>query len=170
MVTARDRRYWASKEKRIRFKTVEIYHESLGVLRYVLNQFDDKDFTLEVDAPRNPSETVAFSPLAGELSDESQTGLVVNRTLSLGRVGAEIKQKLKLIDNASRYKSAQMIVRYYIKGEESEPSNIPEIYYISKIDINEGNVAITASDELAFNSRVSRVYREDELTGMQGFL
>jgi hypothetical protein len=170
MVTARDRRYWASKEKRIRFKTVEIYHESLGVLRYVLNQFNDKEFTLEADAPRNPSETVTFSALSGELSDESQTGLVVNRSLSLGRVGTEIKQKLKLITNTDRYKSAQMIVRYYIKGEESAPSNVPELYYISKIDINEGNVTITSSDELSFNSRISRVYREDELTGMQGFL
>jgi hypothetical protein len=170
MVTARDRRYWASKEKRIRFKTVEIHHDAIGTLRYVLGQFTDKNFMLEADAPRNPSQTVTFSAISGELSDESQTGLVVSRSLSLGRVGTEIKQKLKLITNTERYKSAQMIVRYYIKGEESAPSNVPEIYYVSKIDINEGSVTITSSDEVSFNSRISRVYREDELTGMQGFL
>ena len=170
MVTARDRRYWASKEKRIRFKTVEIYHESIGTLRYVLNQFTDKSFTLESDAPRNAGQTVTFTALTGELSDEAQTNLTVNRTLSLGRVGSEIKQKLKLIDNAARYKSAQMIVRYYIQNETSSPSNVPEIYYVSEIGISEGSVSVTASDELAFNSRISTVYREDKLKGMRGFL
>ena len=170
MATARERRYWASKEKRIRFKTVEIHHDSIGTLRYVLEQFNSKSFTLEATAPRNASATVEFEPMSGQLSDPSQSGATINRTLSLGRVGSEVRQKLKLIDNSSRYLSMQMIIRYYIAGEESAPSNVPEIYYISNVSIDENSVTITATDELVYNSRVSRVYREDELTGMQGFL
>ena len=170
MATARERKYWASKEKRIRFETVEIYHEAIGTLRYVLKQFTDKNFTLESDAPRNPSETVSFTAIAGVLADEEQSSLEVERVLNLGRVGTEIKQKLKLINNAERYKSAQMIVRYYIQGETTEPSNVPEIYYIDEIGINKEDVYIKATDAILFNSRISTVYREDQLTGMRGFI
>ncbi len=107
---------WAVEKRRdiIAFETIELYHSSIGTLRYITRQQSNKQFTLESDAPRNPSELVTFEPLGFRVQRPAQNNEpVVKLDVQLGRVGTELKQKLKQIELGGFMNQAELIYRVF---------------------------------------------------------
>lgn len=169
MATPRDREYWASKERGIRYETIEIYSSVMGLERYVLKQFSDKQFTLESTAPRNPSETVTFNPLAGTLGGFSFATDDITRTLTLGRVGTDIRKRLYQFTN-KWIDPVQVLVRVYHEDDLTAPDGGALTYYVKSINTTVDASSITLTTQRPFNQGVARVYREDKQTGLQGFI
>jgi hypothetical protein len=112
------RRFFASKERIRQYRTIEIYHPSGVLMRYVSGRIDPKNFTLEASAPRNAGESVEFLGGAFEFQQPEQNDNIVQADLQLGRVGTNVKQVLKGIRGTARAQVGEVVFREYLDGAE----------------------------------------------------
>jgi len=170
MTTARDRLYWAQKERAARIDTVEIYHPVSGVLRFALRQFSDITATLEATAPRNPSEQVLFTAVAGSISPRQQSSGVVTRNLTFSSIGTSAYSYISQLTGIDTIKTPiELIYRSYIASELTQPSNTPELYEVKPITIGE-RVELTATDKNPRGKRFARLFRSTDFEGLNGFI
>lgn len=161
------RAFFETRERVAKFEAIEVYHPAVGVIRYVNKQFYDKEFKLESGAPRNAGETVTFT--AGNFQvqhpDVSEDG-VMSMTVQLGRIGTDIKSKLKAIKdynlNFANTLQTEYIYREFINGVPSTFSA-----WISNITISGDSVAITASDDNPALISVATRYSSQKFPGMK---
>lgn len=168
IATVEQKQFFATKKRLVWYETFEIYHPDIGTLRYVKNQKTDKTFTLESDAPRDPSQSVVFTPAAVVISDPILTSGVLTRTIQFNRIGTNTKQLLKMldVDNGAYIKQLEIIYRQYIDNTTS-PANIVE-YLFGSIAISGDTVAITASDDQPSSVNVALIQNIQNLPGLKG--
>tara|TARA_R110000851_G_scaffold23315_1_gene68348 strand:- start:2947 stop:3450 length:504 start_codon:yes stop_codon:yes gene_type:complete len=129
------RKYWAQKPADVlKFETVEFYHPDFGYIRLVGNQFSDK--TLDGDLYQAVS--MDFPQVTNQTSDTTKAG-----SLQFGRIGTNIREKLKLITPMGGIKyPITAILRCF---EEGVTAAIYERqYFVGKngININADSVVI----------------------------
>ena len=162
--------FFETREKKERFETIEIYHPAIDTIRYVNNQFVDRQFPIEAGAARDAGLTVTFT--AGHFTvqppDVSEDG-VASMTIQLGRIGTQIKQELKAIRDYSilnpNTTPAEFVYREYV-------DNVPSIFnsWIGVVIIEGNNVAITASDDNPSSISVSTRYLSQNFPGLKGII
>lgn len=144
------RQFFTQKERKRYYKTLEIYHPTIGVLRFVNGRIDPLSFGLEASAPRNAGETVEFLGAAFEYSLPEQNENVVTMEIQLGRVGRDVKQKLKAIRLAgTEFDSADVVIREYIEGELTTPMFTLRLFVASIAMTFEGVAILTQLDNPA---------------------
>lgn len=168
MTTTTERIFFTTKPREIRFETLELYHPQIGLLRYVKDQQFEKQFTLESDAPRNPSETVTFSPasmrFAQENQDESQrTSIRIN----LGAVGQEVKSHLKKLNGDGYLTLIEGIYRTYKQSDTSQPMNIPVKLVASSVSMEGQSVSILLEDDNPEGVSVARKQLAQDFPGLE---
>jgi len=159
--------FFETRERKIRYETIEIYHPAIGTIRYVNKQFIDKQFTIEAGASRDAGLTVTFT--AGNFTVQppsvSEDG-VASMTVQLGRIGTLIKQELKSIRDYSiinpNTTPAEFVYREYV-------DNVPSIFnsWIGAITIEGDSVAITASDDNPASISVATRYLSQNFPGLK---
>jgi hypothetical protein len=159
--------FFETRERKIRYETIEIYHPAVGVLRYVNKQFYDKNFTLESSADRNAGESVTFTAGNFEVQhpDVSEDG-VMSMQVQLGRIGTTVKQYVKQIRDYSLLNPnttpAEFVYREFV-------DNVPSVFnsWIGGITISGDSVAIIASDDNPASINVSTRYLSQNYPGLR---
>ena len=155
-----------SRKDRVRYyRTLEIYHPTIGTQRYVDGRIDPLNFTLEASAPRNASASVEF--LGGAFSfikpDQGNPNLYAD--IQLGRVGKQVKQQLKSIRGADRALTGEVILREYLGGQLGAPVFVLRLY-ISTITLTAEGVVIRAEQSNPADRSVSEFYTSDRFPGL----
>lgn len=156
---------WAIQKRRdiIAYETIELYRPDVGVLRYVTRQQSAKSFTLGADSPRNPSQTVEFQPFGFRVQRPAQNNdPVVKVDVQLGRVGTELKQKLKAIPLGGLMNPAELIFRVFYDSEESMMLPLQ----IATITFEDTSAVIRAEQENPTFRDLSRRYLADDFPGL----
>lgn len=103
------------------FRTVELFHPDFNILRFVLD-FKNINLTLESTAPRNPSTSVTFNAISGELNEPGENGQIEQvLSFNLGAIGNEVNNKLEQITESGSLIPIELIYRKYYSGDLSEP-------------------------------------------------
>jgi hypothetical protein len=159
------REFFTQKIRKREYQTVEIYHPTIGVLRYVSGRIDFKNFTLESTAPRNPGALVTFTAGSFSFKEPDQNSSFIETDLQLGRVGKQIKQKLKSITGANRFLTGEVIYRTYFDGEESAPAFVLRLYIASATMTSQGAVLRITQDNP--NDRgIASLYTSERFPGL----
>jgi hypothetical protein len=158
------REFFVQKQRKRYYRTVEIYHPTTGVERYVDGTIDPISFTLESDAPRNAGQTVEFEGTAFEYSQPEQSQSTITMDIQLGRVGTQIKHKLKQIKGADRAKSGEVIIREYIAGESDVKYKLE--LYIRNITMTMDGAAITCAQDDPSKQNVAEIYTSQRFPGL----
>ena len=155
-----------SRKDRVRYyKTLEIYHPTIGVQRYVDGRIDPLNFTLESDAPRNAGETVEFTGGAFTFAKPDQGAPNVYAEIQLGRVGSQIKQQLKQILGADRALAGDVILREYISGQLGAPVFVLRLD-LSAVTLTADGAGIRADADSGADFSISEFYTSDRFPGL----
>jgi len=147
------------------YKTLEIYHPTIGVLRYVDGRIDPLSFTLESDAPRNAGQSVEFVGGAFSFGKPDQGQPNVYADIQLGRVGSQVKQHLKQIRGADRALTGEVILREYIGGQLGAPVFVLRLY-LSTVTLTNDGAVIRAEQSNPADRSVSEFYTSDRFPGL----
>lgn len=130
----------------IKYVTVEMYHPDVGTYRFVQNQFFDKTFTLESDAPNNPDEDVVFQAIAFSADSPAQsTTPSVNASMTVSRAGSGIESIVRLLQGFSSFTPVEFTWREYLSDDTSSPV-IAYYLYVKNISVSRDAFTIQASD------------------------
>ena len=154
----------SSKERRRRYKTIEFYNPTIGVLRYVDGRVDPINFTLESTAPRNAGESVTYEGGSIRYQLPEQNSDNASLEIQLGRVGKMIKQKLKLLTGFARFDPTEVIIREFIDGATDGPFVLP--MNVSTITMTAEGVAILAELDNPASRNVSEIYTIERFPGL----
>lgn len=159
------RAFFAQKQRKLRYRTVEIYHPTIGVKRYVRKQQDPVNLTLEASAPRNGGELVSFDGAFFNYSLPEQSDSTISAEIQFGQVGRIFKQELKKIKGADRAKSGEVIIREWVKGEVS-PDYVLRLYLATVATEANGAVILATQDDPS-DKGVSEIYTTSRFPGLK---
>lgn len=159
------RQFFAQKKRILRYSTVEIYHPSIGVKRYVRRKKAPIELILEATAPRDAGEIVEFTGANFNYVLPEQSESTVTAEIQFGQVGRLFKQELKNIRGASRAEVGEVIIREWVKGE-LEPDFVLRLF-IRSIGVQPNGAAILASQEDPSGRGVSRIYTTTDFEGLR---
>ena len=159
--------YYTQRPARVSLiKALEFYHPSYGTLRFCY-QTSDRVLGVESDAPRNAGEMVEYQALAFQISAPSQQDVPnVNIAINLGRVGSELKSKMKLVRGFDRQTPHEIIYREYFSDNMSAPSRLWQVYS-GNINFDQNSVTVNAEDENPTTRDWSRKYTVEDFPGLQ---
>jgi len=160
------REFFTQKIRRLTYKTIEIYHPSVGIRRYVRKSQNPVNLTLELSAPRNGGQEVEFQGAFFDYTLPKQDSSTITAAVQLGLVGRELKQELKKIKGAARAQQGELIIREWFKGEESSPAFTLRLF-ITNVAVERGGAAIAASQDDPANRGVSEIYRTSRFPGLK---
>lgn len=150
------RAFFAQKKRIMRYLTVEIYHPSIGTLRYVRRQQEPVTLTLENNAPRNGGEAVQFEGGNFNYTLPEQNDSTISAEIQFGQVGRIFKQYLKQVSDADRSKTGEVILREWVKGD-TQPDYVLRLY-LASIATEANGAAILATQDDPSNKGVSQIY------------
>ena len=159
------RAFFAQKQRKLRYRTVEIYHPTIGVKRYVRKQQEPVSLTLESDAPRNGGEPVSFDGAFFNYSLPEQSDSTISAEIQFGQVGRIFKQELKKIKGADRAKTGEVILREWVKGE-TEPDYVLRLYLATVATEANGAVILATQDDPS-DKGVSEIYTTSRFPGLK---
>lgn len=147
------------------FVTLELYHPSFGVRRYV-RDYIAHTFRIESTAARDAGTDQVFQPLLfsaprPEQIEGQQSGV----TVSIPRVGTDAIQMLRQIDGIGWMLPGEMILREYLEGVTG-PQKVYD-FAIDSVNLGAGDVSILAADENSANYRVSESYTIERFPGLE---
>jgi hypothetical protein len=154
--------FFSQKQLLRKYKTVEVYHPTIGVRRYVSGRIDPINFTLESDAPRNASESVEFTGAGFEWSRPNQNESYVTADISFGRIGSELKQILKQIKGANRSLTGDVVLREFVGQDLIYAVRL----YIGQILIGFDNCTIKVQQDNPAGRSVASIYTADKFQGL----
>ena len=164
------RQFFTRKERKRYYKTLEIYHPTIGLLRFVSGRIDPLSFGLEASAPRNAGDTVEFTGAAFQYTLPEQNENVITMEIQLGRVGRDVKQKLKAIKQAgTQFDSADVVIREYIEGELTTPMFALRLF-VSTITMTFEGVAILTQLDNPAGRNVAELATIERFPGLEGIL
>lgn len=155
-------------ESQIEWRTLEIYTDvDDSLFRFVASK-TSKEFTLESSAPRNPSETVEFSPATMEITQpsERQDGEQILQVV-FGDSDGVIQNLIEDIVTNGQFSEVQIVYRKYYSEDVSEPASPPLYLYASSVSF-EGYAqgSLTAEDALLNSRKVGTYYTTDLFPGL----
>lgn len=159
------RQFIVRKERRMYYRTIEYWDAVNGVLRYVDGRHTPKNFTLEADAPRNPSESVQYLGGAVSYALPNQNEDNPSLEIQLGRIGQFVKAKLKAVQGFVRFTPAEVIIREYIQGEETAPAAVLRLN-VSTITMTAEGVVMLAELDNPASRRICRIVNEEDFPGL----
>lgn len=161
------RQFFSQKQRKRYYKTVEIYHETIGLLRYVSGRIDPLGFTLEVSAPRNAGETVQFIGSYFEYEQPEQNQGNISLRLQLGRIGKDVKQKLKLVkQSGTQFSPADVIIREYVGDTLTAPAFRLRLF-ISTITMTSDGAVLLAELDNPAGRPIARRYTAEDFPGLE---
>ena len=155
------RKFHAQQQKKIVYKAFAISHPAIGTLRYVGGQFYPKTLTLKSGGQ------VVFDPIQMKTSlpNMAEYG-TLSMKVDIGRVGSQLKEKLKLIDdyNIATPNTETTSFTYYefIDGAEA----IAFEMWVRDFVIDGQMVAIVASDDNPSVINVAKSYKVENFPGL----
>ena len=155
------RKFHAQQQKKITYKTFEITHPAIGVLRYVGGQFYPKTLTLKSGLQ------VVFEPIQMKVSlpNMSEYG-TLSMKIDIGRVGSQLKEKLRLIDDYNiatpNTETTPFIYREFVDGVETIAFDM----WVRDFVIDGQIVAIVASDDNPSAINVAKTYKVESFPGL----
>lgn len=164
MATTRTQFFQQKPANQKLYTTLEIYHPDQTLLRYVAGEYAAVSFTLESDAPRNPSQVVSFEPVAFEAPEPEQGQFGASLDVQLGLAGLEVKEYLNSLTDTGRRTPIEIIRRQHLDGV-TEPFGIYR-FEVSAIALKARQAAIQAEQVNAGGRDVSRRYKTDEFIGL----
>ncbi|MEC9061544.1 MAG: hypothetical protein VYC55_08060 [Pseudomonadota bacterium] len=159
------RAFFAQKQRKLRYRTVEIYHPTIGVNRYVRKQQEPVNLTLEANAPRNAGESVQFDGAFFQYTLPEQSDSTISAEIQFGQVGRTFKQEIKKIKGTDRTKTGEVIIREWVKGETS-PDFVLELYVATIATQSNGAVILATQDDPS-NKGVSQIYTTSRFPGLK---
>lgn len=159
------RAFFAQKQRKLRYRTVEIYHPTIGVRRYARKQQEPVNLTLESSASRNGGESVQFDGAFFNYSLPEQTESIISVDIQFGQVGRIFKQELKKIKGADRAKIGEVIIREWVKGE-AQPDYVLRLF-LATIATEANGAAILATQDDPSNKGVSQIYTTSRFPGLK---
>lgn len=166
-LNVRIREYYNQKPvNTVYYITLEIYNPMMGTLRFV-NDFANRNFTLEAGAPRDAGTEAAFTALSfsAPMPDQDDT-TNVNIKINLGRVGSQVKEELKKIRGFGHFVPTQVIYRRFLSDDTSAPVKVYRLY-ANQPTIKANDVTLTASDDNPSKQNVSRLYQFNAFPGLE---
>lgn len=148
-----------------RIKTVEIYNQDFGVLRYVAGFFD-KTLGIESGAPRNSGESVVFTALGISWTDPEMTEDVnITTSVSFSRVGTDARSLVKTITDIGAMNGIEVVLREYLSNDLNNPK---VFYYLwsESMTINGPDVVVSVSDTNPNIQNTAQVYTIDRFPGL----
>lgn len=157
--------YFSAKARIREYRTLEVYHPAIGVLRYVSGRVDPLIVTLENSAPRNAGQLVTFSGGAFEFKKPDQQSATVKADIQLGNVGQHVKQLLKQIKGTARAQTGEVILREYLGTNLGAPEFVLRLF-ITLITLTGEGVLIRAEQDNPSDRSVSDFYTTDRFPGL----
>ena len=136
-----NRKFHAQQLKKIVYKTFEVSHPAIGVIRYVGGQFYAKTFNTSSGlATFEPIQMKVGLPNMGEFG-------TLSMKIEIGRVGTQVKEKLTAIDNYNlaypNTATTPFVYREFTDGVETVRFSM----WVREFVFDGQNVAILASDD-----------------------
>lgn len=161
------RRFITRKERRRYYKTFELYHEVVGLTRFVSGRIDPIYFGLEASAPRNAGQMVEYTGHSFEYTLPEQTEENITMDLQLGRVGTDVKSKLKQVRREGKSNSqADVIIREYIEGELDAPVFALRLF-VSAITITAQGVVVSLQLNNPAGLNISEIATIERFQGLE---
>jgi hypothetical protein len=158
------RQFFATKERKRYYKTIEIYHPSGVLLRYVQGRINPITLGIESTAPRNAGQQVEFIGGAFEYQQPEQNDGLVTADIQLGRVGTQVKQLLKSIRGLDRAKTGEVIMREYIAGQESQPVFVMRLF-IRSVTMTAQGVVLSIEQDNPADRNIAEIYTSERFPG-----
>lgn len=160
------RKQFFTQKQRLRYyQTIEIFHPTIGVQRYVSGRIEPLSFGLEASAPRNASQTVEFIGGAFSYQLPDQNDSYVKADITLARVGRQIKQQLKQIRGADRALTGEVILREYLAGQLEAPLYVLRLF-IGTISLTKDGAVIRVEQDNPADRQVSDIYTSERFPGL----
>lgn len=157
--------YFSAKARIREYRTLEVYHPAIGVLRYVSGRLDPLEVTLENSAPRNAGQVVAFNGGAFDFKKPDQQSATVKADIQLGNVGQQVKQLLKQIRGADRTLTGEVILREYLGTNLGAPEFVLRLF-ITSITLTGEGALIRAEQDNPSDRSVADFYTSDRFPGL----
>lgn len=157
--------YFAAKARIREYRTLEVYHPAIGILRYVNGRLDPLTATLESSAPRNAGQLVTFLGGAFEFQKPEQRSNTVKADIQLGNIGQNIKQMLKNIRNADRAKTGEVIYREYLGNNLGAPEFVLRLF-ITGISLTAQGAVIRAEQDNPSDRQIAEFYTSERFPGL----
>ena len=166
-MTAARKTFFAAKERKMYYRTMEIWQDGGILLRYVSGRIDPKSFKLEANAPRNAGEEVEFLGGYFEYQLPDQNDSKSGADISLGRVGSQVKRLLKELTPAQRTKPGEVVLREYVAGNELIGPDYVLRLYTEKIALTAENVIIKIGSDNPAARGVAMLFNPEVFPGLQ---
>lgn len=130
----------------IEWRTIEVWHPQFSQTYRFVNEYENKTFTLESGAPRNPSTAVLFTAAGFEVTepvereDNDQILSVV-----FNNADNTIQNMLDQISGAGYFSQVEVVYRKYYSNDLTQPASTP--LYLSASNLN-----FTSSTSAGFNA------------------
>ena len=155
-------------ESAIEYRTIELYHPDFSETYRFVKSFTNQTFTLESDAPRNPSEDIEFLAAGMRITepaerDDGEQFLNV----AIGNVDGRIKNILDQISGASFLTPVEVVYRKYLSTNPDAPANNP--LYMSASTFNfsgRTSAEFTAEDANLAVKRSGKIYTTQDFPGL----
>ena len=176
MPTTAEREFFVQKPREIYYETVEFYHPSGILRRFVADQFDgvnvavsgELNLTLESNAPRNAGQSVPFEAISmGIKPVQQENGTTVDLETHFGRVGSMFKDELKKIQGSAYMQLVETIYRVYRETDLTRPFNQPITLFASTVSLEGEQVSILSEDDNPAGVAVADIYDEARFPGLR---
>lgn len=149
------------------FRTIEIFHTDFGVSRF-LQDFEDKNFTLESTAPRDPSASVTFTAINLDINEPGESGDIEQvLSVTMGAVGNEVNDKIQQITESGSLTPIELIYRKYYSGDLTEPVLVLTMS-VSEISFRSyESVTFTGEDSNFAIKRAGELYTLEKYPGLR---
>lgn len=128
------REYWVKRPANVlQFFTAEFFHPDFGFIRLVQDQFSDKVFDVDGTPETFQATSMNIPQVTNQSTDTTRAG-----TISFGRIGSNVRQKLLLITPLGAINSPiQVKIRQYEDGVVSP-------IYERRLYVNKNGITINA--------------------------
>lgn len=157
--------YFSAKARIREYRTLEVYHPTIGTLRYVNGRLDPLLATLELSAPRQAGQLVNFNGGAFEFAKPDQQANLVRADIQLGNVGQHIKQHLKAIVGAQRIKTGEVIYREYLGNNLGSPVFVLRLF-IKAVSLTPRGALIRAEQDNPSDRQIAEFYTSERFPGL----
>lgn len=148
-------------------RTIEIYHSSFGVKRYV-DGYKNVYAGIEEGAPRNAGRNRYFTRAHLSIEDPAERGDSEQAlTVTMGVADGELNGFIDKIIGAGYLEQIEVIYRKYYSGDLTQPAVTPSYLYASNLSFENGTIAtLTAEDINLEGKRAGAIYTLEKYKGL----
>ena len=161
MPTQAEREYYAQRQVKVKYETVEFSNPSFNSVYLVANQLSNKTFLVN-------GNQVEFTAVSAEIPDQpEETEGTATATIRFGRVGTEFLEVLESSDPFGSMSPIDVIVRIYLGGEDDPISSYSLVVSEEGVNIGEDTVEVPITTTNPLRLTTNLFYNPDVFTGLQ---